>query len=482
MITILFFFLLPLFPQHVKSSSDSCTPQQIHIALSDAFTSAPTSNNTIKAIFHTIEECSSAYISLKTSQGSQKITAKAVNSFQATYSSGDYSTYVHIFDFPQLDYSQTYEYYCYGTDDTSLAKAQGPFEFYLPSPNYAGQETKVVMFADMDVTDQGMTTVNRLIDLAENNFTDISAFIHVGDIAYNLERMAGTRGDKYMRTVQDFTAVMPYMITAGNHETEANFSNFNMRFKMPNFDQSQNHYYSYNIGNMHFTSFNLDLIIEYPNLEKYMLNWLKQDLQQANSNRENQPWIIVYTHRPFYCSRPRDASCASNSEKFSDFEALLVKYGVDLVVSGHVHFYERMLPIKKGKITAFQVHLDDDNFNEIVNPQSPIYVLQGMAGHRDDEADPEDAYEGKAWTVKVSKAYSYLAVSSQNNTHLLVEDFQSSDGGLVDYFYVIKSDEETYTRLAYENIDELNRRLASNGYQLRNSLLTLLFVCLYIFV
>ncbi len=74
------FLLTFLLLQLAQSATDYCEPQQIHIALSDAFTSSPTSNNTIKAIFHTQRECLTAYISLKTPQGEViKIAATAVN-------------------------------------------------------------------------------------------------------------------------------------------------------------------------------------------------------------------------------------------------------------------------------------------------------------------------------------------------------------------------------------------------------------------
>jgi len=431
------FFILTFILQLVQSATKPCEAQQIHIALSDAFTSDPATNNTIKAIFHTIDECSSAYISLKTSQGTQKIQATAVNFFNDTYSTGSYSTYVHIFDFPQLEFSQTYEYSCFGSDNTFLGKPQGPFKFYLPSPNYDGKETRVVMFADMDHFPDGMTTINGLGNLSLSDFGSISAFIHVGDMAYNLTGSAGKRGDNYMNTIQKFTAIMPYMVTAGNHEEEKNFSNFNMRFQMPMYEESQNHYYSFNLGNMHFVSFNLDLVNSYPETKGPMLTWLEQDLAAANSTRDKQPWIIAYAHQPLYCSY-KDNSCPVNAKKFAEFEDLLIKYNVDLVVGGHVHFYERMLPIKKGAVAPFQLNEDDQNFTEIINPEAPLYILQGIAGHRGEANDSQSIYKGKSFSVKVSKTLSYLSVRSQNSTHLLVENMRSDDGTVEDYFSIVR--------------------------------------------
>jgi len=476
---ILYFIIITFILQLARSAKDPCKPQQIHIALSDAFTSDPATNNTIKAIFHTREECSSAYISLKTPQGTQKITATAVNFFNDTLPTGNYSTYVHIFDFPQLDFSQTYEYSCFGTDGAFLAKPQGPFKFYLPSPKPTGRETKVIMFADMDVSTQGMPTVNALGNISQSDFTNISAFIHVGDMAYNIIGRGGKKGDDYMNTVQKFTATMPYMITAGNHENYHNFSLFNMRFQMPNFQQSQNHYYSFNLGNMHFVSFNLELILLEPQLESFMLAWLEQDLQKAEQNRDKQPWIIAYTHRPIYCSH-HDKDCNTNPQRFAKFETLLRKHQVDLMVAGHVHFYERMLPIKKGKVAPFQHNQGDKHFNEIINPEAPVYVLQGIAGHDGETSDPKEIYKGKDFTVKVSKTLSYLSVRSQNSTHLLVENVESVNGTVNDYFYIIRSNSLKYEQAPYASSTQMSN--SNSASFIRNSLFVFILLCLALFI
>jgi len=42
------------------------------------------------------------------------------------------------------------------------------------------------------------------------------------------------------------------MLAAGNHEDSLNFTFFNEKFRMPNYDISNNHYYSYDIGLVHF--------------------------------------------------------------------------------------------------------------------------------------------------------------------------------------------------------------------------------------
>lgn len=41
-------------------------------------------------------------------------------------------------------------------------------------------------------------------------------------------------------------------------------------------------------------------------------NFIKNDLEKANSNREKVPWIIIITHYPMYCSDPTNPMCPYN--------------------------------------------------------------------------------------------------------------------------------------------------------------------------
>ena len=141
------------------------------------------------------------------------------------------------------------------------------------------------------------------------------------------------------------------------------------------------------------------------------------------------------------------------------------------------------LTTKRNKIAGFQHNQGDKDYNEIINPQGPVHILQGMAGHNGDKADPKEVYKGKDWTVKVSKAYSFLSVKSSNSTHLLVENFESVSGNVNDHFYVIKSNSLRYAQIPMDKLTNL-RPSSNSAWQLvNNSLLTILiFICFYLFV
>ena len=111
------------------------------------------------------------------------------------------------------------------------------------------------------------------------------------------------------------------MPVAGNHERWYNYSHYTQRFRgIENKDGStvntdsgpapNNWWYSVNIGLVHFVVINSDIYftwngMDYTNDIKPQWDWLRNDLEIANQNRDKQPWIIamcicVYIFRQ-YC-------------------------------------------------------------------------------------------------------------------------------------------------------------------------------------
>jgi Predicted phosphohydrolases len=135
-------------------------------------------------------------------------------------------------------------------------------------------------------------------------------------------------------------------MTPGNHEWRGNYSFLSFRLKMPVFKQSNNHYFSFNVGKMHFIGANYIFYDDEGQEEKErMLAWLRNDLEVANASRKERPWIIVFSHYPIYCSynnySEQSSKCSSYYGKFKVFDELWYEYRVDLVLGSHVHYWER---------------------------------------------------------------------------------------------------------------------------------------------
>ncbi len=120
-------------------------------------------------------------------------------------------------------------------------------------------------------------------------------------------------------------AKVQFYAALGNHDTpgERLYKLFNMN------GQS---YYTYKKGNVRF--FALDSNYMSPE----QLAWLEKELKNSGSG-----WKICYFHHPLYSS---GAFHGSSVELRGLLEPLFVKYGVNVVFSGHEHVYERIKPQK----------------------------------------------------------------------------------------------------------------------------------------
>ncbi len=98
-------------------------------------------------------------------------------------------------------------------------------------------------------------------------------------------------------------------------------------------------YYSFDRGHVHFVC--LDSQDSDRSLSGAMLTWLRADLQ-ANRNR----WLIAFFHHPPYSKGSHDSDNVWDSNgRMRDMRQaalpILEQHGVDLVLTGHSHSYER---------------------------------------------------------------------------------------------------------------------------------------------
>jgi hypothetical protein len=73
-------------------------------------------------------------------------------------------------------------------------------------------------------------------------------------------------------------------------------------------------------------------------MSKEQLAWLEKDLGGSGSD-----WKIAFFHHPIYSSGEKHGS---NDVLREQIEPLFLKHGVDVVFTGHEHFYERLKPQK----------------------------------------------------------------------------------------------------------------------------------------
>jgi len=116
-----------------------------------------------------------------------------------------------------------------------------------------------------------------------------------------------------------------FYATLGNHDQalQVNYQNFNMNGK---------EYYRFTKGKIAFYSLNSNY------MDKKQVQWLEDEL-----GRETAEWKVVFCHHPPYSAAKKHGS---DGQLRKVVEPIFLKYGVDVVLTGHDHVYERIKPQK----------------------------------------------------------------------------------------------------------------------------------------
>ena len=245
------------------------------------------------------------------------------------------------------------------------------------SPPSQSRPTRFVALGDQGTFyPVGFKVAQQIADIA-----DVDMVLHAGDLAY-----AGTSGsadgreieqiwDYWGRQNQVFSGKYPYMLTVGNHEQFYNYTSFIHRFYMPQ-NGAGSFWYSYDAGYFHVLSFSSEQSY-LPGSEQYA--FIVADLEKASANLQNVPWIVAVDHRPLYCS-DEDEWGAHNGDPATSqlsrvLEPLFVQYRVNVVISGHMHVFERSFPV----FNATTPYGPGDNVYA-AKQSPPVYITVGSGG------------------------------------------------------------------------------------------------------
>ena len=227
-------------------------------------------------------------------------------------------------------------------------------------------------------------------------------------------------------------------IAIGNHEDDDDegFSTYMSKFGL------SKTYYSFNYNNVHILVIDTDRVSYSSGSSQY--NFVKNDLQVASQN-SNIQWIIIYLHKPFYtsantCNSSSCSNTGSTAKALRDtYHSMFDKYGVDVVLQGHVHNYQRTYPVKyDGTSTPTITSSSSTNYN---NPTGEIFVTAGTGGVN------IHGLSGKASFVKYQQddKFGALNLIISNNGYKLTRKYYTNDGSKKDEFSISKSSTTTST-------------------------------------
>ncbi|GAB9476134.1 hypothetical protein Gpo141_00013205 [Globisporangium polare] len=456
-----------------KTPADSCRlranptklPQQVHLAYAGA-----AAGTAMSISWTTYDNTADNVVFIGTSADALAKTNVAATS-ATYYSEGDYTLYQHHATVTGLTPNTKY-FYKVGSSSTDATLQSAVSSF--TTARAAGDATafNVLVYGDGGDGTNSVDTIKYVNSLAGQ----VDFVYHIGDISYADDDYL-TAGqslgfyyeevwNKWMNSLTPIMSQVPYMVLVGNHEAEChspncqlssykkdhlgNYTAYNARFKMPSKESAGtlNMWHSFEHGPVHFTSISSETDYTGAPTNQYTLTnkngnfgnqlaWVEADLKKAAANRANVPWIVVGMHRPIYNVGTADGTGKPTGQPKAlqtAFEELFIKYGVDVVLAGHEHSFERQFPIARGSAVTTGVSADKKTY---ANPQAPVYIVTGAAGNVENHTSKPS--NTAAWNV--ASDYENYGVSTLKVTRSSLEwkFIASSTQKELDSFVITKS-------------------------------------------
>jgi hypothetical protein len=303
--------------------------------------------------------------------------------------------------------------YYYRLGSTSYVLQQDLSNYFITAPAAAvNRKIRVAVFGDCGRNDNNYQTraLSAYQQVTGSNPAELMLLL--GDNAYN----AGTDAEYqsnffnvYSGTILKNHALFP---APGNHDyanTAARQTDKNVPY-YANFSLPKNGecggvasgtecYYSYDWGNIHFLSldsygFDSANTKRLYDTSSTQVKWIKKDLA-ANTRK----WTVAYWHHPPYTMGSHNSDTETELVNIrQNFIKLLEDFGVDLILCGHSHDYERSYLLKgyytneaSFNVATHAVTSSSGKYNGTANScayktvsgatnHGTVYVVSGSAG------------------------------------------------------------------------------------------------------
>jgi hypothetical protein len=240
------------------------------------------------------------------------------------------SPVVHTVTLTNLSASTTYGYRV--SNDSSRS-----FAFTMPPDGGAQAYPLLIgMFSDVGQTAVSNASLSLLRSIMGAAEPYAGVVLLAGDLSYADGYFS--RWDSYGRLAEPLASEVPILTTGGNHEVgdSESWVSYIARYPMPyrSSGSLSNLWWSRDVGPAHVIA-----LCSYAatGADSLQYRWLLRDL--AKVDRTKTPWLIVMMHAPWYNSNSGHRGEAELMRR--DMETALYTARVDLVLSGHVHAYER---------------------------------------------------------------------------------------------------------------------------------------------
>lgn len=347
----------------------------------------------------------------------------------------------------------TQYYYGVGNSTEILSVMDSSYYFRTAPDPFTSKKIRIWAIGDFGTGDAIAKSVKEAyLKYRGHQHTDV--WLMLGDIAYMYgsdEQFQDALFDNVYDELLRNTVVWP---TPGNHDMGSADSQLQIGpyydiFSLPAHGEAggipsgTEAYYAFNYGNIHFIS--MDTEDNSLDVSGDMLTWLEKDL-----NTNQSQWTIAYFHHPPYTRGTYNSDHLLESEGRMTYVRenvlpILDKYGVDLVLSGHSHIYERSYLIEHhyGKSKTFKSKTMIPGRKKKKYPESylkydhesgAIYVVCGVSGNR-----PSASHDRHPAIAFASDQY-HGSLSIEVNGNELHGIFLDNHGKVRDWFRIEKKD------------------------------------------
>ncbi len=352
-------------------------------------------------------------------------------------------------------------FYAIGTTTEDLA-GDAPTYFFRTHPP-GGSVSPLRIWA---IGDAGTAYINQAhVRDAYTNFIatgrKADVWLMLGDNAYNHGRECEYQQGVFQNMYEGILRNTPLFPCIGNHDYysgangNTNTGTYYTLFAPPKLGEgggvpsNTEAYYSYDYGNVHFIS--LDSYGVSRSVTGAMATWLTNDIAQAQANRQ---WIIVYWHHPPYTKGSHDSDDSGDSggimfDMRQNIVPIIESHGVDLVLCGHSHSYERSFLINGHygvsstfnaatmKLNGTPGQLDGAGAYTkpgIVTPNmGTVYAVCGVSGKK----DATGTFNHPAMYFSSGAYWGSMVIDVLGNT--LSGKFLNDQGQVIDHFDIRKA-------------------------------------------
>ena len=255
------------------------------------------------------------------SQGKFKAESRALYDGDSLYEYG----------FPNLTPTSTLHYSIYSAT-YGIWSQDMTFE---TSSDPAGNSFRFVTLGDSRTNQNDWQTISSMVPACD-------FVLFSGDIVSN--GSVTSDWDKWFEYGNDFISSHLVYHSLGNHEAQSGgYVNDTNYFVLPESATGKELYYSFTMGNAIIISLNSE---DPGDVTQY--NWLVSTLA-AN---QDKTWKIIFFHKPFYTSPTHTTDMHGY---FNTWWKAFDDYGVDIIINGHTHNYQRTKPINRNISTTSAV-------------------------------------------------------------------------------------------------------------------------------